>query len=78
MGLECKLSALVLGGKCSDLVESLVVTPDADFSRIPSRNEDEIRCRQCKTDWPPDRGVCQRFGSGGDVVNGERIIGRQR
>jgi len=37
-------------------------------------DEDEIPGRQGESDWPPDRGVRQRIGTGGDVVSGRRAI----
>jgi len=57
------------------LIEALVVSYDADLSRVSSRDENEIRGRQCETNRPLDRCVGQRIGTGGDVVNGERIFG---
>src|SRR5215831_14971693 len=53
------------------LVETLVVSLDADFAGVLSRDENEIRGRQGQTDRPPDRGVGQRTGTGGDVVSAE-------
>ncbi len=41
------------------LVEALVVSFDADLAGVLSRDENEIRGRQCETDRPPDRGVGQ-------------------
>jgi hypothetical protein len=58
------------------LVEALVVSLDADPAGISSRDENEIRGRQCESNRPPDRCVGQRLGTGGDIVNGERIFGR--
>ena len=59
------------------LGEALVVSLDADFAGVSSRDKNGIRGRQGETDRPPDRGVGQRIGTSGDVVNGERVFGRQ-
>src|SRR5215469_11796488 len=68
--LESMVSASKLYRPCC-LVEALVVSLDADFAGVSSRDENEICGRQGECDRPPDRGVGQRIGAGGDVVSAE-------
>src|SRR5262245_49708804 len=58
-------------GRPHCLVETLVVSLDADFAGVSPRDKNEIGSRQGESDRPPDRGVGQRIGTGGDVVSAE-------
>src|SRR6516165_11098696 len=75
--LESMVSSSEFGRPCC-LIETLVVSLDADFAGVSSRDENEICGRQGDRDRPPDSGVGQRIGTGGDVVSAERVFGLQR
>src|SRR5262249_46383158 len=74
---ESMIKSSEVGRPCC-LVETLVVSLDADFAGVSSRDENEISGRQGESDRPPDRGVGQRIGAGGDIVSAERVFGRMR
>src|SRR5215475_15187161 len=68
--LESMVSSSEFGRPCC-LVETLVVSLDAHFAGVSSRNKNEIRGRQGEGDRPPERSVGQRIGTGGDIVSAE-------
>ena len=55
----------------SPLVKVLSVALGADLSRIPSRDEDGISCRQSETQRPPDAGEDQSPMARGDAIGGQ-------
>src|SRR5215475_15088067 len=68
--LESMVSSSKVGRPCL-LVETLVVSLDANFAGVSSRDKNEICGRQGESNRPPDRSVGQRIGTGGDVVSAE-------
>src|SRR5215831_3941849 len=66
--LESMVSSSEVGRPCC-LVEALVVPLGANFAGVSSRDENEICGCQGEGDRPPDRGVGQRIGTGGDIVS---------
>jgi hypothetical protein len=52
-------------------VEPLGIPPDADFSGIAPRDEDEIHDCQSETHWPPNGGHNQSVATGRNGVGGQ-------